>query len=251
MKKFWILFIFFSLGACSPVADPPLPTETVTATLSPTATVEWFPPTSTTEVSPTPAIIPTQAIFSEVGEVIFRDDFISPGEWVVPQTDKGQINISNGEANIIINEPKSYLVGTREKPDLTSFYVEIIAKPILCNGRDEYGILFRVSGRDRFYRFAITCNGELRLDKIVPGGSTILYPSTRSASVPSGAPSISKIAVLGDDSRLHLFINGEYQTSVTDQELLFGSFGIFARSSGDTALTVSFSNLVVREVIQK
>ncbi len=239
------------LNACLPAAAPPLPTGTETATPSPSATIEWFPPSPTVELTPTPEVIPTQAIFSELGEVIFRDDFTSSDQWVVPQTERGKITISNGEANIIINEPKSYLVGTREKPDLASFYAEITTNPILCNGRDEYGLLFRVSGRDKFYRFAITCSGEIRLDKIIPGGGTVLYPSTRSASVPSGAPSISRIAVLAEQSQLHLFINGDYQTSVTDQQLLVGSFGIFARSSGETALTVSFSNLVVREIIQK
>jgi hypothetical protein len=251
MKRFWIFVFFFSLSACLPVVVPSLPTETLTLTPEPSATVEWFPPTPTPEITPITEIIPTQAIFSELGEVIFRDDFNAPEQWIVPQTDRGQINISNGEANIIINEPKSYLVGTREKPDLTSFYVEITANPILCNGRDEYGLLFRVYGRSQFYRFAITCEGELRLDKITAGGGTILYPSTRSASVPVGAPSISKIAVLAEGDQLHLFINGDYQTSVTDQQLLVGSFGIFARSAGDSALTVSFSDLIVREIFQK
>ncbi len=245
------MVIFFSLGACIPAVVPSLPTETLTVIPSPSVTVEWFPPTPTPEIIPTSEIIPTQAVFSELGEVIFRDNFNAPEQWILPQTDRGQINISNGEANIIINEPKTYLVGTREKPDLTSFYVEITANPILCDGRDEYGLLFRVYGRSQFYRFAITCDGELRLDKITAGGGTILYPLTRSASVPVGAPSISKIAVLAERNQLHLFINGDYQTSVTDHQLVVGSFGIFARSAGDSALTVSFSDLIVREVLQK
>jgi hypothetical protein len=251
MKRYWILVVFLLLGACLPVTVPSFPTDTPTSPPSPSATLEWFPPTSTSEIIPTAENISTQAVFSELGEVLFRDDFIDAEQWVVPQTDRGQVNISNGEANIIINEPKSYLMGTLEKPDLTTFYVEITANPVLCSGKDEYGLLFRVFGRNQFYRYALTCNGELRLDKITAAGGTVLYPSTRSATVPVGAPSISKIAVVAERDQLHLFINGVYQTSVADQQLLVGSFGIYARSAGDTAMTVSFSDLIVRELLEK
>ena len=251
MKRYWIWIVLFSISACVPVTVTSFPTDTPTLTPSPSVTVEWFPPTSTLEPIPTAEIIPTQAVFSELGEVIFKDDFTDAENWVVPQTDRGRINIANGEANIIINEPKSYLVGTLEKPDLNTFYVEITANPILCNGKDEYGLLFRVFGRNQFYRYALTCNGELRLDKITAAAGIVLYPSTRSASVPVGAPSISKIAILAERDQLHLFIDGVYQTTVTDQQLFVGSFGIFARSAGDSAMTVSFSDLIVREVLEK
>jgi hypothetical protein len=187
----------------------------------------------------------------ELGEVIFRDAFQDPDGWTVPQTEQGKINIGNGEANIIINAPGSFLVGTREKPDLTDFYAEITVSPILCTDQDEYGFLFRVSGRERYYRLAMSCDGEVRLDRINPGSGQILYPWTRSASVPVGAPSVSTIAILAQRDQLHLFVNGNLQTSVSDQQLKVGSFGIFAKSAGDSAVTISFSDLVVREVLEK
>jgi hypothetical protein len=182
--------------------------------------------------------------------VIFRDEFETVDDWTLPNTASGQITFSNGEANIIINEPGSYLFGTREKPDFTTFYAEITASPILCNGRDEYGFMFRVTGNSQYYRFVISCEGEIRLDKITTGGPIILYPMTRSASVPAGAPSISKMAVLAEADQLHLFINGDYQTSIAEQQLKVGSFGIYARTFGDTAMTVSFSQLIVREILE-
>jgi hypothetical protein len=252
MRKVWIFGILLTLSACLPAATPLHPTATLTPTPSPSLTVEWFPATPTPEVRPTSEVLPpTQAVLLELGEIIFRDDFTTPEEWIVPQTDRGQISIRDGEANIVINQAKSFLVGTRIKPNLTSFYAEITANPVLCAGRDEYGFLFRVFGRNQYYRFAITCNGEVRLDKITAAGGTILYHTPRSASVPVGAPSVSKIAVLADRDQLHLFINGDYQASVSDQQLLAGSFGIYARSSGDSAVTVSFSDLIVRDILPK
>jgi hypothetical protein len=257
MKRILIAGFVVLISACqssAPVITPTtviMPTDLITLTPSPSATVEWFPPTSTAEILPTRQPPPTQSVFMELGEVLFRDDFTDSEGWTVPQLDLGEINIGGGEANIIINEPPAFLIGTRAKPALRDFYAEITVSPILCEGKDEYGFLFRVSGRGQYYRFVITCSGEVRLDKIISGGGTILYPLTRSASVPVGAPSVSKIAIMAEADQFHLFINGDYQTSVSDQQFQQGSFGIYARAAGDSAVTVSFSELVIREILEK
>lgn len=188
---------------------------------------------------------------AELGEIIFTDDFESGEGWTVPQSDRGEINISNGEINIIINEPGSFFIGTLEKPDLRDFYAEISANPILCSPGDEYGFLFRVLGRNQYYRFLMNCEGQIRLDSINGQMGNILYPWTRSASVPVGAPSISTVAVLAVGDQIYIFINGVQQISVEDRQLSVGSFGVYARSVGDTAVTISFSDLIVREVLPK
>jgi len=188
---------------------------------------------------------------AELGEVVFEDTFTSTEGWFLPQSSRGKISIGNGELTIVINEPGSYLVTTREKPDLGDFYAEITASPVFCTSRDEYGFLFRVYGDEQYYRFALSCNGEIRLDRFYSGGSVVLYPWTRSASVPVGAPIVSKLEVLTVNDEIHIYINGTPQFSIEGQERTFGSFGVYARSVGDTALTVSFTDLVVREVLPK
>jgi len=254
MKKSWIILPIILLSACLSVSTPellPIPTSTLTALPSPTSTIEWFPSSPTPEQLPTIAVTPTQEFMSEIGEIIFQDEFLSSDGWTVPQTDRGQINITNGEIVIIINEPKSLLLGTLERPDLQDFYAEITANPVLCTGRDEYGFLFRVFGRNQYYRFALSCDGEVKMDKIVGAGTFVLYPWTRSASVPPGAPSVSKLEVLALRDEIRVFINGDPQFTIIDQGLSLGSFGVYARSAGETAVTISFSDLIVREVIPK
>ncbi len=202
-------------------------------------------------ITPTQEITPTPGVMAELGEVIFRDPLTSPGDWTLPNSGRGQVNISGGEINIIINQPGTILSATLEKPDLGDFYAEITASPVLCSSRDEYGFLFRVYGGDQYYRFALSCSGEIRLDRFSGEGSAVLYPWTRSASVPVGAPSVSKLAVLALDDQIYLYINGYPQFSIDNQPISVGSFGVYARSVGDTALTVSFSDLLVREVMPK
>ena len=249
-----IALLLLLLAGCLALETPaptPLPSPSPTIEPSPSPTIVWFPPTDTPVVIPTQQVTPTPGVMAELGEVIFRDQFSSAEEWTLPTTERGTINLAGGEINIIINEPSSYLAATREKPDVGDFYAEITASPILCSADDEYGFLFRVYGREQYYRFALTCGGEVRLDRFFGEGSAVLYPWTRSASVPVGAPSISKLAVLAVEDQLYLYINGDPQFSIPDQPLGVGSFGVYARSVGETAVTVSFSDLLVREVLPK
>jgi len=52
--------------------------------------------------------------------------------------------------------------------------------------------------------------------------------------------------IAGDEIRV--FIDDYFQFSARDPVLTGGSLGLFARAAGDSALTVSFSDLVVRQV---
>jgi hypothetical protein len=55
----------------------------------------------------------------------------------------------------------------------------------------------------------------------------------------------TKVGVWANGQDLHIFINGVYHFSVKDSVYPSGVVGVFARSAGDTPLTVSFSNLSV------
>jgi hypothetical protein len=49
---------------------------------------------------------------------------------------------------------------------------------------------------------------------------------------------------------MKFFINDQYQFTVNDPSLQIGSIGVFARSQGENAVTVNFSELVVRQVFE-
>jgi hypothetical protein len=254
IKKTWLLFFTFILAACLRLDSTPvenIPTATISRTPDPTETptVVWFPPTETPAVTPTREVTPTPGVMAELGEIIYEDDFTSPEGWILPESSRGLITVGNGELNIIINDPGSYLSSTREKPDVGNFYAEITTHPVLCSSRDEYGFLFGVYGGIQYFRFGLSCNGEVRLERFEEGNVSTLLPWTRNASIPAGAPSMTRIAVLAVEDEIQLYINGEILFSIEGQQRRFGSFGVYARTVGDTALTVSFSDLMVREVL--
>ena len=143
MKKFLFSLIACGVSACTSMATPTaLPTASPTPTSTPTPTVEWFPPTETPMPAPSQVFTPVPEL-SDLGEVIFRDDFDRPGNWRLEDTNRGCVNISNNEINLIIRESGTFLYSVLEEPKFTDFYVEITASPSLCAGKDEYGLMFR------------------------------------------------------------------------------------------------------------
>ncbi len=181
-------------------------------------------------------------------EILLSDDFSDPSVWSLSQTSTASIAIANHALTLALDQPTGYLYSLRKEPLLSDFYLEITASPSLCRGADEYGLLLRVSPTLEFYRFSLSCDGRVRLDKYYRGKASSPQPWALSGSVPPGAPSTSRIAVWAKGKEMRFYVNQEYQFSVKDPSLTSGNIGVFIRSAGDNAVTVSFSELLVRKV---
>jgi hypothetical protein len=243
-----VLLVPFGIGACLPISTPlpPLPTETaLPPTQTATPTPVWFPPTPTNTPLPTSVVTPTVSVKPELGEISFTDNFSNPAIWATGKRPAGRISLGKGELTLAINQPGGYLFSLRQGSTLGNFYAEITASPSICLGGDEYGMLIHFSPDQEFYRFSLTCDGQVRLDKYFNGKASSPQPLTPNGSIPPGAPSISRLAVLANGNVMSFFANGEYLFTVRDPSLPVGSLGVFAHSASDNAVTVNFSDLVV------
>lgn len=248
-------FLLAFICSCSPLRTPPppLPTNTAAAaTITPTPTEVWFPPTSTPTTFPTPTgvITPTLDIQPEFGENIFVDNFNDPTLWTQTRGPVGSVSVANNELTIAISQTRGYLYSLRMETYLSDYYAEITTSPSICRGEDEYGLLLRVTDSYDFYRYSLTCDGRVRLDKYYRSTPSSPQGLIFSSEVPPGAPSLSRIGVSLSGRDMHFYINDIYQFSVTDQSITIGTIGVFARASGEGALTVNFSDLIVSETTE-
>jgi hypothetical protein len=254
LHRFALSWLLFLLSACLPTRTPEPSPEAIsllsTATSQPslTPTVVWFPPTATYTPIPTRAVTPTPDRKPGIGEQLLSDDFTDAKPWQLGRTAEGSLALGKGELTIAIASPKAYLFSVRQEPVLDDFYAEITASPNLCRGLDEYGILVRFSAPASYYRFSLSCDGQVRLDRVVSGQASSPQTWLPSGTAPPGAPSSSVLGVWAVGNEMRFFVSGEYQFSVTDPVLPSGRLGVFARSAGDTAVTVNFSSLVVYQV---
>jgi hypothetical protein len=239
-----------SLAACAGLGDlnmipvAPLPAS---ETPLPSATIVWFPPSAT----PSPRVFPTYTSTPErkpdVGGVILSDDFSDPDEWNTAASDQGSAAVSRNRLTLAV-QPGFSIASIRKEPVLGNFYAEITARPSLCRGADDYGLLLRAPNNVAAYRFALSCNGSARVERFSVGRAHPLQPPVPSGDVPRGAPGEVRLGVWAVDSELRFFLNGRYQFTVTDNSYPSGAIGVFAQAAGDTPVTVTFSDLVISEV---
>jgi hypothetical protein len=119
--------------------------------------------------------------------------------------------------------------------------------PSLCRSDDAYGLLLRASSTQDYYRLLVTCSGRIRLERTKGGKSIPLQDWVASGQIFPGGMMRYRLSVWAQGPEMRVFVNDVYQFSVKDPVWESGAVGVFARSAGDTPLTVSFSNLVVYE----
>jgi len=239
------------LSACLPTSTlTPFPTAAPTAMDTLTPTVVWFPATETPTSAPTVIPSPTPELRPGVGTVLFSDNFELPTDWTLIETETGSISVANNEITAALSRDKGFIYSVREGALFSNFYAEITASPNLCSGLDEYGMLVRYQSPGNFYRYSLSCNGQVRLDRVVGGTASSPQPWMGTTSVPSAAPSSSRLGVWAVGKEMRFFVNDQHQFTITDGSLPSGAFGVFIRSVGENAVTVNFSDLVVYRIEQ-
>jgi len=179
-----------------------------------------------------------------MGDLLFSDDFSDQKAWQTRKSSLGSVAYGKQELTLAIPEGKTSLLSLRSGLTLTDFYLEIESAPSLCRGTDNYGLLLRAQSEQDYYRFILTCDGELRLERVIGGEPAVIQDW-----IPRGSrPDATRLGVWAVGNEMRFFIDDIYQFSVHDPVFNSGSLGVFARSNGENALTVNFSNLSVRAV---
>jgi hypothetical protein len=245
-----LLLLSIMVAACLPDVPEPVPTlplETATPTPDLTDTIVWFPPTATYTPAPTRESTPTPELRPLEGDVILIDTFTEREGWQVARSVVGSIAYGQDELTLAVSSPRGLLVSFRSAPALADFYLEVNVEPNLCRGSDAYGLLLRAQSSGDYYRLLLNCNGEVRFERLMNSRSLPLHDWIGSGLPPGGMiPARLGVWALKDEMRV--FVNGVHQFTVRDKTWNGGQIGVFARSAGDTPLTVSFSQLEVYTV---
>lgn len=181
-----------------------------------------------------------------IGSISITDDFSVPDLWNIASSNDANSIVSDNHLTLTV-QPGVYMYSLRQDLILGNFYVEITAQPKLCRDKDEYGFIAR-GNAVAYYRFALTCNGRVRAERVSGQQRHPLQEPMLSGDVPLGAPGETRIAVWALGNEMRLFLNDRYQFNIVDQNYLSGTLGVFARASGDTPITIVFSDLVVYDL---
>jgi hypothetical protein len=181
-----------------------------------------------------------------IGDAIKADSFTDEAMWDIFKSDEGAASLFDKRL-VLSAAPNVYLPSLNKKLVLADFYAEVTASINLCRGADEYGILVRAIPTAA-YRFALTCDGQVRAERVSRSERLILQQPFHSGDVPRGAPAEVRLGVWVFKSELRFFLNDRFQFRVTDTNLPSGSIGFFVRSTGTTPVTISFTDLVIQKL---
>jgi len=253
MRLGWLLLLVELLGltACAGLFQPsstPTPTPLPTATATVTPTIVWFPPTETNTPIPTQIVISTPEERPGLGEVLFSDNFDQPELWDTAISNTASAIVERNRLTLAVSKPGLAILSLRKEPRLGDFYAEMNASLSLCRRNDHYGLLVRASSAGDYYRYAINCAGQVRLERLRSGQSYPVQDWLSSGDAPPGAPGEVKIGVWAVGSEMRFFLNDRYQFTVRDPLFWQGMLGVFVQSAGADPVTVSFSELVVYAV---
>lgn len=252
MKIVFLIFGMLLLGvgasACTSAAaveETPLisPTSLPGATLTPT--IDWFPATPTATMRPTEIILPTATPALALGAELLRDNFSSDGQWATFRTAAGSASYGKERFTLAVSAKEGYLVSLRDAPELNDFYLEITASPSLCRGTDSYGLFFRSGGEGYGYRWVITCDGRTRLERVRDFHASLVEDWVGSPFILPGSPVTLRLGAWMSGAEMRFYVEGVEVFRTREPLYASGLIGLFARASGNTSVTVSFSDLVV------
>lgn len=237
---------FNLVGSKVPTLTPSPPPATNTPT------IVWFPATAT----PTRASLkhiansPTPEPSIVHGEPIYTDNFSSLQNWGIGEFQDGRISQGINEISLTVSRPRGFVFSLLSGFTESDYYLEITANPTICRASDEYGLLVRVNSRQDLFRFALTCDGRARLDRLLKGQASASVPLVRSGSVPPAAPSFSRLGIWVRKNEIRCIVNGSHLFQIKDTSLQGGGVGIFTRAAGDDVVTVNFSDLIIYSLVE-
>ena len=234
------------LASCAPLTATPISIPIPTDTPPPTQTIVWFPPSATPTLQAIPTYTATPEMNPGIGALTLADDFSDSTAWDTAASDQGSAAISRNRLTLVA-QPGIYLESRRHDVTLGNFYAEVTARTSLCRTEDNYGIIIRAVGNS-FYRFALACNGSIFVERVKSGTRLTIFEPVASGDAPLGAPGQVRIGIWAVGGELRLFLNGRFQFSIVEKSFPSGAFGLFARSEGETPVTVTFSDLTVYDV---
>jgi len=98
------------------------------------------------------------------------------------------------------------------------------------------------------YRWVITCDGRTRLERVQDFYATLVVDWVSSAFITPGSPTSLHLGVWMVGPEMRFFVEGVEVFQTREPFYTSGMVGVFARASGDTPVTVRFSDLTVYSI---
>jgi hypothetical protein len=182
-------------------------------------------------------------------DVLYADDFApaTAGPWQLEGDDRGQALLQEERLVIEVNDANTVQYSALAEQSFTNFALEVDATLLAGSTDSTYGMLFRMSAPDQFYRFDITGNGLFAVERYDEGGgwTRLTDDWQESGLLQQGVNATNRLGVLAVGGTFSFYANGQLLVQLADGRYSGGAIGLDAGTFGQSGLRVAFDNLVV------
>lgn len=247
----WLLpaLLCLAVSACSIPQQPvTLPTDAPTFLPdSATPTIVWFPATATRTVLPMAEATATPQPVPLYGELAVYDAFDEKDAWVTGSYATGNVAFGIKNLSLAVAVPGGSLTSFRRDTYFSDFYYQIHASSSLCQTGDTYGIAFWAVNSQNYYRLALTCAGQYRLERVRENKVSALTDWIGSPQIGRGPIESLQVGLWSGGGLLQIYLNGIYQSEFRTNRAT-GGIGLFAASNSSSAVTATFRDLEIYDV---
>lgn len=181
--------------------------------------------------------------------VLYEDTFApaTAGAWQLEGDDYGQSLLQEEQLVIEVNDANTVQYAALAEQSFTNFALEVDATLLAGSTDSTYGVLFRMTGPDQFYRFDITGNGLFVVERYDEGGdwTRLTDDWQESGLLQQGTNATNRLGVLAVGGNLNFYANGQLLLQLADGRYSGGAIALDAGTFGQPGLRVAFDNLVV------
>ncbi len=175
------------------------------------------------------------------GETLYQTDFERAQGWPLGHDALGATSLLEGRLSFVVSLPSVTRVALSPAPAVRDFILQAHFSPLVCDGQDEYGLIFRQTPEGQHLRFTVTCTGGVRARRVDGGGPRALVPFIDlHPAVASGAPGRNRLSVRAVGEEVHLYVNGVQVLKISDSSPVAGNSGLVVTSDprGQTTLMI-------------
>ncbi len=177
-----------------------------------------------------------------VEQEVWRETFDARGDWRLSTDAAAAVTVEDGQLRIHVRWPGQIAWASAGRV-FRDGVVRVEATPVSGPMDNEYGLLLRMDGDDRFYAFSISGDGYVRIALYDEGTWTVLGPDwTPHPAIKQGEVT-NVLEVEARGMHFTFRVNGEEVAQVEDAHLAVGDVGLYAGAFDQGDVVVVFDNL--------
>jgi len=186
----------------------------------------------------------------ETTPAVWQESFDDAEAWRLRSDAAADLEIREERLHIQILQPGQVAWAVAERT-FADFDLRVDATQLAGPEDNEYGVLVRMEGDERFYAFSVSGDGYVRASRYDGGRWEILGSDWTSSEAVNRGAATNVLTVEARGSQLTFHVNEEQVLRVDDGTLLNGEIGLYAGAFDEAGVHIAFDDLRVESTYQE